>query len=133
MAPSILKCHFSAKGVYTVFQAKIEIWSEKMPDLSHLGSIWPTFGPNLTYPAVPQIPLISSLVWVFFLPSFLEIKCKLDPPCYGVHWLDNLWLYYPDISTVDSIQGFAFSDTFLIYYTFFILTVFLTRSSFNAI
>ena len=25
-----------------------EIWSEKVPDLSHLGPIWPILGPNLT-------------------------------------------------------------------------------------
>ena len=26
-----------------------EIWSEKVPDVSHFGLIWPTFGPNLTF------------------------------------------------------------------------------------
>ena len=31
---------------YTVAPKYTEIWSEKVPDLSHLGQIWPTLGPN---------------------------------------------------------------------------------------
>jgi len=35
-----------------------EIWAEKVPDLSHLGSIWPTLEPNL--PSLVSRPEISS-------------------------------------------------------------------------
>ena len=64
----------------------IEIWSEKVPDLSHLELIWPTPGQNLTYLANlrkqnPSVVCIDDEI----LCIDDEILCKDDE----ILWIDD--------------------------------------------
>ena len=45
-----------------------EIWSEKVPDLSHLGQIWPTLEPNL--PSLPCLIIPLSQCFPFSFSHF---------------------------------------------------------------
>ena len=43
----IFQIRFSSQYILARRALMYLIWSEECPDLSHLGSIWPTLGPNL--------------------------------------------------------------------------------------
>ena len=76
-------------GLFQIRGAKCtEIWSEKAPDLSHLGPIWPTLEPNL-----------PSLVWLeWFKRLFMSCSCLDKSVCFPS--LIGKFLFFPVISWV---------------------------------
>ena len=68
--------HFGAKGAKCT-----EIWSEKAPDLSHLGPIWPTLEPNLPSLVSVETQRRARSVWQSVtITTNVRLSCR--PKCH---------------------------------------------------
>ena len=72
-----------------------ELWSEKVPDLSNLGPIWPILGPNLVTQAVDSA---SSSHWP---ETYLVVWCG----CYSWGNYCRKWRYFLLNYLLTSISG----------------------------
>ena len=103
------------------------VWSENVSDLSHLGSIWTTFWPVLTWLCktdtrvtwVPDLSEVTSLfvdvdAWETPLDACADTWCFTDT--YVINCLGNLPLCLPNESQKHPPTWPVFSDSSIFFY-----------------